>query len=87
MVGSLFQHRDIDAVIVGADRVVSNGDTANKIGTYQAAVLAKRHGIPFMVIAPCTTLDLSIETGKGWVLAGTLGSYLNHQMLWDMLTY
>lgn len=65
MVGSLFQHEQIDAVIVGADRVVKNGDTANKIGTYQAAVLAKRHGIPFMVVAPVTTLDLSIETGAG----------------------
>ncbi|WWD03495.1 methylthioribose-1-phosphate isomerase [Kwoniella europaea PYCC6329] len=64
MLGSLFQHEDIDGVIVGADRVVKNGDTANKIGTYQAAVLAQRHNIPFMVIAPVTTIDLSLETGK-----------------------
>ncbi|KAJ9107368.1 hypothetical protein QFC21_000818 [Naganishia friedmannii] len=64
MVGSLFQHQDIDAVIVGADRVVKNGDTANKIGTYQAAALAKLHGIPFMVIAPVTTLDMNISHGK-----------------------
>ncbi|KAJ9110575.1 hypothetical protein QFC20_002904 [Naganishia adeliensis] len=64
MVGSLFQHEDIDAVIVGADRVVKNGDTANKIGTYQAAALAKLHGIPFMVIAPVTTLDMQISHGK-----------------------
>ncbi|KAI5455302.1 S-methyl-5-thioribose-1-phosphate isomerase [Naganishia albida] len=64
MVGSLFQHQDIDAVIVGADRVVKNGDTANKIGTYQAAALAKLHGIPFMVIAPVTTLDMQISHGK-----------------------
>ncbi|WWD19519.1 methylthioribose-1-phosphate isomerase [Kwoniella shandongensis] len=64
MLGSLFQHEDIDGVIVGADRVVKNGDTANKIGTYQAAVLAQRHGIPFMVAAPVTTIDVSLATGK-----------------------
>ncbi|KAK8853105.1 methylthioribose-1-phosphate isomerase [Kwoniella newhampshirensis] len=64
MLGSLFQHEDIDGVIVGADRVVKNGDTANKIGTYQAAVLAQRHNIPFMVAAPVTTIDLSLATGK-----------------------
>ncbi|KAK4689343.1 methylthioribose-1-phosphate isomerase, partial [Tremellales sp. Uapishka_1] len=63
MLGSLFQHNDIDGVIVGADRVVRNGDTANKIGTYQAAVLAQRHNIPFMVVAPVTTIDLSLATG------------------------
>ncbi|WVR07796.1 methylthioribose-1-phosphate isomerase [Kwoniella sp. DSM 27419] len=63
MLGSLMQHEDIDGVIVGADRVVKNGDTANKIGTYQAAVLAKRHNIPFMVVAPVTTIDLSLSTG------------------------
>ncbi|WVW86012.1 methylthioribose-1-phosphate isomerase [Kwoniella bestiolae CBS 10118] len=63
MLGSLFQHEDIDGVIVGADRVVKNGDTANKIGTYQAAVLAQRHNIPFMVVAPVTTIDLSLKTG------------------------
>ncbi|XAO24299.1 methylthioribose-1-phosphate isomerase [Cryptococcus bacillisporus CA1280] len=63
MLGSLFQHEDIDGVIVGADRVVKNGDTANKIGTYQAAVLAQRHNIPFMVVAPVTTIDLSLSTG------------------------
>ncbi|WVQ79806.1 methylthioribose-1-phosphate isomerase [Cryptococcus sp. DSM 104549] len=63
MLGSLMQHEDIDGVIVGADRVVKNGDTANKIGTYQAAVLAQRHNIPFMVVAPVTTIDLSLSSG------------------------
>lgn len=63
MLGSLMQHNDIDGVIVGADRIVKNGDTANKIGTYQAAVLAQRHGVPFIVAAPVTTVDLSLETG------------------------
>jgi 5-methylthioribose kinase len=55
----------IDAVIVGADRVAANGDTANKIGTYSLAVLAQHHGIPFYVAAPCTTLDPSTPDGKG----------------------
>ena len=64
MLGSLMQHNDIDGVIVGADRIVRNGDTANKIGTYQAAVLAQRHGVPFIVAAPVTTVDLSLETGS-----------------------
>merc|ERR1712169_32169 len=53
------------AVIVGADRVVRNGDTANKIGTYQLAVLAKYHGIKFIVAAPTTSIDLETKTGDG----------------------
>ncbi|OLN87395.1 Methylthioribose-1-phosphate isomerase 2 [Colletotrichum chlorophyti] len=56
---------NISAVIVGADRVVRNGDTANKIGTYQLAVLAKHHGIKFIVAAPTTSIDLETETGAG----------------------
>ncbi|KAF9568033.1 putative translation initiation factor [Agrocybe pediades] len=63
MVGSLFQHHDIHAVVVGADRIAKNGDTANKIGTYNAAVLAARHKIPFIVVAPISTVDLDIENG------------------------
>ncbi|MBO8160925.1 MAG: S-methyl-5-thioribose-1-phosphate isomerase [Thermosipho sp. (in: Bacteria)] len=54
----------ISAVIVGADRVAANGDVANKIGTYMVAVLAKRHGIPFYVAAPTSTIDLNTKTGK-----------------------
>jgi methylthioribose-1-phosphate isomerase len=69
MAASLFRTRgkeeNIAAVIVGADRVVRNGDTANKIGTYQLAVLAKQHGIKFMVAAPTTSIDLQTETGDG----------------------
>jgi methylthioribose-1-phosphate isomerase len=53
----------IDAVIVGADRVAANGDVANKIGTYGLAVLAKRHGIPFYVACPLSTIDTSVATG------------------------
>ena len=53
----------IQAVITGADRIAANGDTANKIGTYSVATLARAHGIPFYVAAPATTFDLSIATG------------------------
>ncbi|KAF7315504.1 Methylthioribose-1-phosphate isomerase [Mycena indigotica] len=65
MVGSLFQHYKIHAVAVGADRIAKNGDTANKIGTYNAAVLAARHNIPFIVVAPISTVDLSLADGSG----------------------
>lgn len=69
MVGALFsQHRErqsIGAVVVGADRVVRNGDTANKIGTYTLAVLARYHGIKFVVAAPTTSIDLETKTGAG----------------------
>jgi methylthioribose-1-phosphate isomerase len=54
----------IDWVVVGADRIAANGDTANKIGTYSLAVLAKAHGVGFMVVAPTSTIDLSIATGS-----------------------
>lgn len=53
----------VDCVIVGADRIAANGDTANKIGTYNLAVLAKEHGIPFYVAAPSSTFDLTLESG------------------------
>lgn len=53
----------IDWVIVGADRIAANGDTANKIGTYSLAVLAKQHGVKVMVVAPTSTIDLSIDSG------------------------
>ncbi|KJA20719.1 hypothetical protein HYPSUDRAFT_42785 [Hypholoma sublateritium FD-334 SS-4] len=64
MVGSLFQHHNIHAVVVGADRIAKNGDTANKIGTYNAAVLAARHKIPFIVVAPISTVDLDVHDGS-----------------------
>jgi methylthioribose-1-phosphate isomerase len=54
----------IDCVVVGADRIAANGDTANKIGTYMHAVVAKRHGIPFYVAAPTTTVDLACRDGS-----------------------
>lgn len=69
MAGALFatrKHSDyIAAVIVGADRVVRNGDTANKIGTYALAVLAQHHGIKFIVAAPTTSIDLHTDSGAG----------------------
>ncbi len=52
------------AVVVGADRIAANGDTANKIGTYQIAVLAREHSVPFYVAAPVSTFDLSIPSGE-----------------------
>ncbi|TNM85431.1 hypothetical protein fugu_007702 [Takifugu bimaculatus] len=56
------------AVVVGADRVVANGDTANKVGTYQLAIAAKHHGVPFYVAAPSTSCDLSLESGKDIII-------------------
>jgi methylthioribose-1-phosphate isomerase len=61
--GFLMSRGEIDAVIVGADRVAANGDVANKIGTYQVAVLAARHSIPFYVACPLSTIDRSIASG------------------------
>jgi methylthioribose-1-phosphate isomerase len=63
MAGALMRDGEIDLVLVGADRIAANGDTANKIGTYTVAVLAKEHGIPFYVAAPWSSIDLSIEDG------------------------
>jgi len=63
MAGHLMSHGEIDAVVVGTDRVAANGDVANKIGTYMVAVLARRHGIPFYVACPLSTIDLSIADG------------------------
>ena len=63
MAGYFMQSGKIQAVIVGADRIARNGDTANKIGTYSAAVLAREHRIPFYVAAPLSTIDLDTPTG------------------------
>ena len=65
MAGFLMRQGKVDLVIVGADRIAANGDTANKIGTYSLAVLAKAHGIPFYVAAPLSTVDRSIRDGSG----------------------
>ncbi|MCK5433741.1 MAG: S-methyl-5-thioribose-1-phosphate isomerase, partial [Dehalococcoidales bacterium] len=63
MAGYFISRGEVDCVIVGADRIVANGDTANKIGTYTLAVLAKENGIPFYVAAPTTTIDTSLASG------------------------
>jgi methylthioribose-1-phosphate isomerase len=65
MAGFLMQQGKIDLVIVGADRIAANGDTANKIGTYALAVLAHAHGLPFYVAAPWSTVDFSLADGAG----------------------
>ena len=61
--GSLMQAGEVDVVLVGADRIAANGDTANKVGTYPLAVLAARHGIPFYVCAPLSSVDLDTPDG------------------------
>ena len=63
MAAVLMKERGIDAVIVGADRVAANGDTANKIGTYQLAIAAKYHGVAFIIAAPVTSIDFSCPSG------------------------
>ena len=68
MAGYFMRTAGIRAVIVGADRIARNGDTANKIGTYSLSVLAKYHGIPFYVAAPSSTVDLNISTGRQIVI-------------------
>jgi methylthioribose-1-phosphate isomerase len=65
MAGFLMAQGKVDLVIVGADRIAANGDTANKIGTYSLAVLAKEHGVPFYVAAPLSTIDRSVADGSG----------------------
>ena len=64
MAAFLMQKGEVDAVIVGADRIVRNGDTANKIGTYMLAVLASVHKVPFYVAAPWSTIDLTLQCGE-----------------------
>lgn len=64
MAALLMQQGKVSVVVVGADRIVANGDTANKIGTYQLAIAAKYHGIPFYVAAPMNTVDFSLQRGQ-----------------------
>ena len=68
MTGYFMKEARIDLVVVGADRIARNGDTANKIGTYSIAVLAHEHGIPFYVAAPSSTFDARIATGEEIVI-------------------
>ncbi|KAJ3286247.1 S-methyl-5-thioribose-1-phosphate isomerase [Borealophlyctis nickersoniae] len=64
MASALLKQKNIGAIVVGADRVAANGDTANKIGTYQLAITAAYHGVPFLVAAPWTTIDLATASGE-----------------------
>jgi methylthioribose-1-phosphate isomerase len=66
--GAVMKQGLVDLVVTGADRIAANGDTANKIGTYAVAVLARHHGIPFYVAAPSSTIDPSIATGASIVI-------------------
>ncbi len=68
MAASVMKLKHIDAIIVGADRIAANGDTANKIGTYGLAVMAQYHHIPFYIAAPFSTFDFSIQTGEEIVI-------------------
>jgi len=63
MAGYFMRRGEVDGVVVGADRIAANGDTANKIGTYSVSVLAKEHGVPFYVAAPLSTVDMTISDG------------------------
>lgn len=65
MAASFMRRGAVGAVLVGADRIAANGDTANKIGTYGLAVLARAHNIPFFVVAPTSTVDLALPDGEG----------------------
>ncbi|HEY8069552.1 MAG TPA: S-methyl-5-thioribose-1-phosphate isomerase [Burkholderiales bacterium] len=74
MAGHLMSKGEVDAVIVGADRIAANGDTANKIGTYMLAVLARRHDLPFYVAAPTSTFDPKIADGSAIEIEERTGS-------------
>ncbi|XP_060711002.1 methylthioribose-1-phosphate isomerase [Hemiscyllium ocellatum] len=76
MVSMAMKERRISAVVVGADRVVANGDTANKIGTYQVAIAALHHRIPFYVAAPSTSCDLTLDSGEQIVVEERPGEEL-----------
>ena len=68
----------VDCVVVGADRIATNGDVANKVGTFPLALAAARHGIPFIVVAPRSTLDLTLPDGSGIVIEHRDGAEVTH---------
>ncbi|MEN6371977.1 MAG: S-methyl-5-thioribose-1-phosphate isomerase [Armatimonadota bacterium] len=78
MAASLMRKGMIDACVVGADRIAANGDTANKIGTYSVAVLARAHGVPFYVAAPTSTIDSSIASGDEIVIEERPSEEMTH---------
>ena len=78
MAGAIMAQGKIQAVIVGADRIAANGDTANKIGTYSVAILAKEHGIPMYIAAPFSTIDLETPDGSGIPIEQRASSEVTH---------
>jgi methylthioribose-1-phosphate isomerase len=78
MAGAIMAQGKIQAVIVGADRIAANGDTANKIGTYSVAILAKEHGIPMYIAAPFSTVDLETPDGSGIPIEQRAASEVTH---------
>lgn len=78
MAATLMRQGKVDCIVVGADRIAANGDTANKIGTYSVAVLAKHHGIPFYVAAPFSTVDMSKVDGTSIPIEEREHSELTH---------
>ena len=78
MAGSLMEKGEVNLVLVGADRIARNGDTANKIGTYSLAVLAKWHNIPFYVAAPTSTFDLNLASGQEIPIEERAGEEITH---------
>jgi methylthioribose-1-phosphate isomerase len=78
MAAQVMKERRVQAVVVGADRIAANGDTANKIGTYGVAVLARAHAIPFYVAAPSSTFDLAIADGSAIPIEERDASEITH---------
>jgi methylthioribose-1-phosphate isomerase len=78
MAGWVMKEQRVQAVIVGADRIAANGDSANKIGTYSLSVLAKAHGIPFYIAAPSSTFDLTIASGAEIPIEQRASSEITH---------
>lgn len=76
--GALMASGELDWIIVGADRIAANGDTANKIGTYSLAVLARHHGLKFMVAAPISTIDWQLDSGTGIPIEQRPASEVTH---------
>jgi methylthioribose-1-phosphate isomerase len=78
MAGFMMAKGEVNAVVVGADRIARNGDVANKIGTYSVAILAREHGIPFYVAAPVSTIDLQTPDGSGIPIEERAGDEVTH---------
>lgn len=78
MAGWVMKERRVQAVIVGADRIAANGDSANKIGTYSLSVLARAHNIPFYIAAPSSTFDLTIQSGEEIPIEQRASSEITH---------